>query len=166
MFERLVLAIDESPAGEVGLSFATALARAHRATVHVVHANVVVAAGRGISTPTHDHSSRLVDDAVAQLQQADVDASGEELVAAYFRVGACVARVADRVGAGAIILGSHRHRRIHGLIAGGMRERITRATSLPVLVAPSPLRVGRMHRRSVAADLRRLSPSGPSGRGH
>jgi nucleotide-binding universal stress UspA family protein len=169
MFERLVLAMDESPAGEVGLSFATALARAHRSTVHVVHVAVVLTGGGGGSggrvgmAEPGPHSSRLVEEAVAQLAESGVDASGEELVAPYFLAGVRVARLADRVGACAIVLGSHRHRRVHRLVSHGMRERITRASSLPVLVAPAPLRVGRIHRRGVAADLRRASPSGPSG---
>ena len=163
MFECLVLAIDESPAGEVGLSFATALARAHRSTVHVVHANVLLIGGRGATAETREQSTRIVGDAVGQLNEAGVDASGEDLVATHFHVGFRVARVADQVGADAIVLGSHRRRLFSRLLGRGVRERITRATSLPVLVAPSPLRMGRVDRRGSGDELRRLSTSGPAG---
>jgi len=163
MFECLVLAIDESPAGEVGLSFATALARAHRSTVHVVHANVLLIGGRGTTAETREQSTRIVGAAVGQLNEAGVDASGEQFVATYFHVGSRIARVAEHVGADAIVLGSHRRRFFNRLLGRGVRERITRATSLPVLVAPSPLRVGRVDRRRSGGDPRPLSARGPAG---
>ena len=47
MFERLLLAIDESSAGEVGVSFAIALARRNSAAVHVLYVNQYVLGGRG-----------------------------------------------------------------------------------------------------------------------
>ena len=163
MFERLVLAMDESSAGEVGLSFATFLARTHRSTVHVVHANVLLLGGRGATAESGEESMRVVAAAVAQLHEAAVDATGEEFVAAYFHVGPRVARIADRIGADAIVLGSHRRHRFDRLLSQGVRERITRATSLPVLVAPSPLRVSRIHRGEARKGGRRLPASGLAG---
>ncbi|HEY2213452.1 MAG TPA: hypothetical protein VGH31_00245, partial [Acidimicrobiales bacterium] len=44
--------------------------------------------------------------------------------------------------ADAIILGSHRrHSRLNGLFTSNVRERTTRLSALPILVAPSPLDV-------------------------
>jgi nucleotide-binding universal stress UspA family protein len=154
--------MDESPAGEVGLSFATSVARAHRSMVHVVHVNVLLLGGRGSTAESSDQSKQVVDAAVAQLAEAGVQATGEQFVSAYFHLGSRVAWVADQFGADAIVLGSHRHRRVDRLRSQGVRERITRATSLPVLVAPSPLQVARMHRRNGRIDALRLSRSGPS----
>ena len=39
MFERILLAIDDSPAGEMATLFAGALARRTGASVHVLHVN-------------------------------------------------------------------------------------------------------------------------------
>ena len=163
MFERLVLAIDGSPAGGVGLSFVTAVARTHRSAVHVVHANLVVIAGRGVTAESGEYASRVVSDAVDQLGASGLEATGELVTVPYFHLGPRVAEVADRFGADAIVLGSHRLRGPGRLFGHGMRERITRATPLPVLVAPVPLRVGRMHRAGPVTGHRPLSPSGPPG---
>jgi hypothetical protein len=51
-----------------------------------------------------------------------------------------VAVAAERE-AGAIVLGSTRRRRLGRMFSAQVRERTTRLTSLPVLVAPAPLRV-------------------------
>jgi nucleotide-binding universal stress UspA family protein len=162
MFERLVVAVDGSPASEVGLSFTTALALAHRSSVHVVHANALLATGRGVTSESHDAADQIVADAVCQLAESGIDASGEHVTVPYFRVGPRIARVADQIGADAIVVGSHRRRRLGRLFGQGVRERVTRATSLPVLVAPAPLRVGRVRRSAASRDLAILAPSGPA----
>ena len=43
--------------------------------------------------------------------------------------------------ADAVVLGSTRNRRLGRLFSAQVRERTTRLTSLPVLTAPSPLRI-------------------------
>jgi nucleotide-binding universal stress UspA family protein len=145
----------------VGLSFATALARTHRSAVHVVHANVLLVAGRGATAQRGEDASRVVTDAVAQLLEAGVEASGERITVAYHHLGTGVARVAERFGADAIVVGSHRHRRLGRVLSQGVRGRITRSTSLPVLVAPAPLRLARVHRPGLRVGPRPLSPAGP-----
>lgn len=157
MFERFLLAIDETSAADVGVSFASALARQHGASVHVVHANLYLVGGRGVTIETRDESTRLLDSAVDQLKAAGVDATGEEFLASVFNVAPRIADAADRFGADAILLGSHRHRRMTRILGRGIRERVIRETALPVLTAPSPLKLGRGHRRGPSAEIRRLA---------
>jgi nucleotide-binding universal stress UspA family protein len=161
VFERLVLAIDGSPSGEVGVSFATALARTHRSVVHVVHADVLLVAGRGASAPRGGDASWVVTEAVAQLLESGVEATGERITVAYHHLGAGVARVAERFRADAIVVGSHRHRGLDRVLSQGARGRITRSTSLPVLAAPAPLQLARVHRPGLRTGSRPLSAAGP-----
>ena len=156
MFQCLLLALDETASGEIGLSFATALAREHGSSVHIFHANELILGGRGVAVETSEEASRLVNVAVDRLGEAGVEASGEWTLANRFTLPWRIADAAARSGAGAILFGSHRHRRLHRLFGRGIRERVTRITPLPVLTAPPPLRLGG-RRRGPMAEARRLA---------
>jgi nucleotide-binding universal stress UspA family protein len=156
MFERIVLAIDQTPDGEVAVSFATALASGTGAAVHVVHANLLLLGGRGgVTVETPEQAARVVDSAVAQLHESGVEASGQHFPATVLDVGRRIADVADSIGADVVMVGSHRRRGAARIASRGVRERVTRATLLPVIVAPPPLRVGRRRRSTV--ELHRLA---------
>jgi len=139
MFERILLAIDETPAGEVAVSFATAMARHSRGRVHVVHANLLLVGGRGVAVETPEQAAQVVAGALAQLR----------FTATMFDVAGRIADSARRVGADSVVLGSHRHRRVARLAGRGLRERLVRTTALPVVTAPAPLKVGRRRKGSV-----------------
>jgi nucleotide-binding universal stress UspA family protein len=141
MFDRILLAIDDSPAGDVAAVFATALARQAGAAVHVLHVNERLVGGRGVTLRTRDEATALVSVVVEQLAEAGVRAGGTVRVAPYRAVPTHIVAVAQEREADAIVLGSHRRRRLGRLFSAQVRERTTRLTSLPVLVAPSPLRV-------------------------
>jgi hypothetical protein len=52
-----------------------------------------------------------------------------------------VVETAQAWSADTIVLGSHRHRRLQRLRGQGIRERVIQLSALPVLTAPSPLKV-------------------------
>ncbi len=141
MFDRLLLALDDSPAGEVATLFAVALARRTGATVHVLHVNERLVGGNGVNLRTRQEATDLVSAAVRQLAEAGVRAGGSVCVSAYRRVPERIATTALERSADAIVLGSTRHRRLGRLFSPQVRERTTRLTALPVLTAPSPLKV-------------------------
>ena len=141
MFDRVLLALDDSPAGEVATLFATALAHRAGASVHVLHVNERLVGGRGVTLHTREEATALVTRAVQQMADAGVRAGGSVCVASYRRVPARIVAEARERGAGAIVLGSTRNRRLRRLFSAQVRERTTRLTSLPVLTAPAPLRV-------------------------
>ena len=109
--------------------------------MHVLHVNERLVGGNGVTLRSRREASDLVTDAVQQLAAAGVHAGGSVRVSSYRDVPARIVTCAHERGADAIVLGSHRHRRLRRLFAGQVRERTTRPTSLPVLTAPSPLRV-------------------------
>jgi nucleotide-binding universal stress UspA family protein len=141
MFDRLLLALDDSPAGEVATLFCTALARRSGATVHVLHVNERLVGGNGVTLLSRQESTDLVSDAVRQLADAGVRAGGSICVSSYRGVPQRIVATALERSADAIVLGSTRNRRLGRLFSAQVRERTIRLTALPVLTAPSPLRV-------------------------
>jgi nucleotide-binding universal stress UspA family protein len=141
MFDRILLALDDTPASEVALLFAGALARRTGASVHVVHVNERIVACNGVTLRTRDEATALVTGAVRQLAEAGVTASGSACVSTYRRIAERIVAKADEVSADAIVLGSTRNRHWMRLFSAQVRERTTRMTSLPVLTAPAPLKI-------------------------
>jgi nucleotide-binding universal stress UspA family protein len=141
MFDRLLLALDDSPAGEVATLFAAALARRSGAGVHVLHVNERLVGGQGVTLRSRTESTALVTGAVQQLAEAGVRASGSVRVSSYRNVPERIVSAAFERSADAIVLGSTRNRRLGRLFSARVRERTTRLTALPVLTAPAPLKV-------------------------
>lgn len=141
MFDRLLFALDDSPAGEVATLFAAALARRTGATVHVLHVNERVVGSNGVTLRSRQESTDLVSAAVRQLTEAGVRAGGSVCVSSYRGVPERIVTTALERSADAIVLGSTRSRRLGRLFSPQVRERTTRLTALPVLTAPSPLQV-------------------------
>jgi nucleotide-binding universal stress UspA family protein len=141
MFERILLALDDSPAGETATVFAGALAGRTGASVHVLHVNERLVGGSGVTLRSRTEAIDLVTSAVRQLADAGVRAGGSVCVSSYRHVADRIVATAGEHAAGAIVLGSNRNRRIGRLFSTRVRERTTRLTSLPVLTAPAPLTV-------------------------
>lgn len=141
MFDRILLALDHSPSGEIATAFAAALAQRTGSSVHVLHVNERLVAGNGVTLRPRHEAAEFVSETVRQLADIGVRADGSVRVSSYRRVADRIVATANERGAGAIVLGSHRNRRLGRLFSAGVRERTTRLTTLPVLTAPAPLRV-------------------------
>lgn len=145
MFQRILLALDAGDAGTVATSFTVALARRCEASVHVVHVNEYLLGGRGIPSESPAQAADLVADALRDMHAAGVRATGVTYRTTTFDVPAAICDLADQVRADVIVLGSRRRRR-PAFLRRGLRDRISRRTSLPVVTAPAPLRVDRHER--------------------
>jgi nucleotide-binding universal stress UspA family protein len=138
MFTRILLAVDHSDAGPVAVSYASALARADAAVVRVVHVNEFLVGGRGFTAETEQMAMQVVDEAVAALRSAGVDADGVHYLANCFTVPNRIVDAAHEWAADVIVMGSTR-RRFRRLMGKGLRERVMSITSLPIVTAPAPL---------------------------
>jgi nucleotide-binding universal stress UspA family protein len=136
MFDHILLALEDSPSGEMAALFAGALARRTGASVHVLHVNDRLLGGKAV-----DEAKHLVTRAVHELADSGVRASGSVRASTYRGVPGLIVAEARRRSADAIVLGSNRHRRLSRLFSSRVRERTTRLTSLPVVTAPAPLKV-------------------------
>jgi len=141
MFTRILLAIDDSDASEVAVSFATAMALQGSATVRVVHVNEYLVGGRGFTVETQAQAIELLEHAVGTLRDAGIPTEGSLYLTSCFGVEARIANAAHDWSADVIVLGSRRRRRWRRLAPPGMRDRVIGLTSLPVLTAPAPLAV-------------------------
>jgi nucleotide-binding universal stress UspA family protein len=141
MFTRLLLAIDDSEGSEVATVFTAAYAQPSGASVHVFHVNEYLVGGHGLTLLREAEAAALVSGALEQLRTAGVDVSASVALASYRDVAARIAGAAHEREVDAIVLGSERQRRFGRLFSGRVRERTTGLTSLPVLIAPSPLNV-------------------------
>lgn len=153
MFHRLLLAMDDSPAGQTAVSFTAGLAAGSGAAVRVLHVTQYRGGGPGLPGETGEETPGLVADAVMELLLAGVEATGLARVTTWFGVADRIAEEAHEWAADAIVVGSHRHRGARRFAGHRVREDLTRLTTLPVLIAPAPLHVGRLTRgrRSAAA---------------
>ena len=96
MFDRILLALDDSPAGEVATVFATALACRSGATVHVLHVNERLVGGNGLTLRSKQEATELVTAAVRQLADAGVRAGGSVHVSSYRAVPARIVAAGPR----------------------------------------------------------------------
>ena len=71
MFDHILLALEDSPSGEMAALFAGALARRTGASVHVLHVNDRLLGGKAV-----DEAKHLVTRAVHELADSGVRASG------------------------------------------------------------------------------------------
>jgi nucleotide-binding universal stress UspA family protein len=141
MFQRLLVAIDNSEGSDVALSFAVALAKQSGASVHVLHVNEHVVGGNGVTLRTDEEVTRLLTEAVEHLRDEGIRTSGSVRRAPYRHVAQCIAAMAEERSADVIVLGAKRRRQWARLAGRGVRERTIRLTVLPVITAPAPLAV-------------------------
>jgi len=141
VFQRLLVAIDDSAANPVTVSFAIAIARREAAAVQVLYVNQFVVGGRGHTLSSEAEADQLVSGAVAELTASGVEATGALRRATCFGVATRIAESAAEWSADAIVVGSKRRRKLRRLGGQGIREQVTKLSDLPVLTAPAPLRM-------------------------
>ena len=141
MFRRILVAIGDDEQAAVTLSFVTALARQHDAEVLVLHVNELVAGGRGMALRPDGEATAIVVDAMRLLRDEGIVADGSVRRARYQKVPHRIASLAEESSADVIVLGSSRKRRFSRLTSRQVRERTTRLTTLPIVVAPAPLQL-------------------------
>jgi nucleotide-binding universal stress UspA family protein len=141
MFNRILLAIDDSTSSEAAVSFVTAMAQQSSASVRVVHVNEYLVGGRGFTVETQAQAISHLEGAVNSLRVAGIATEGALYLTSCFGVDLRITSAAHDWSADVIVLGSRRHRRFPRLAGKGVRDRVISLTSLPVLTAPTALQV-------------------------
>jgi|SRR5271155_1472541 len=139
MWKSLLVAIDQGQQGPAVVDFTTGLALGSHAEVRVFHVRECSRSLRIPPLETLADAQLLVDEAVFCLWSAGVVAEGRYSVAREDTVAARIVEEAARWRCDAIVLGSHRLRGFERITGGGVRERVIRASSLPVVVSPTVL---------------------------
>lgn len=136
MYERILVAIDHSPATERVLAAARDLARLSRGEVWVVHVREHQGGGRaGITAAeTIDEAHLAADAAVAELADAGVKAQAD---IRYAFVGHAASEIADSArahDAGVIVMGSRGRGDLAGMLLGSTAHKVIHLADRPVLV--------------------------------
>ncbi len=136
MFEKLVVAIDDSDYKERVLTAASELASKFGSDVRVLHVLELGFVGRAGSVPLegHDEAHKLVNDAVAELENRGVKATGEVRAAQHGRVAVEICDEALEAGATAIVTGSRGLTDLAGIFIGSTTHKLLHLSHLPVLV--------------------------------
>ena len=142
MFERILLSVDASPDSEKALQLTRELARVHGSRVSVVHGrDVPFVAPQPRPAPaqvdrweTEDEAQQLLDQALAELRDAGVEAQGRVLPG-QGRIGDKILEAAETERAELIVLGSRGMSRLEEVMIGSVSHKIIHAAKCPVLLA-------------------------------
>jgi nucleotide-binding universal stress UspA family protein len=147
---RLLLAIDQTEAGEAAIDFTIGHATITGAGVTVLHIRELAPMHRVPPLESAGMARELVERSVAVLREAGVPTSGLISTAREDAVARRIVDVAAEERCAGIVLGSFRLRGLHRLTGRGVRERVLRISHLPVVVAPPALKCSR---RTLSAAL-------------
>lgn len=139
-YQKILAAIDFSPASNAALHRAGAMARASGAEFHVVHV-VDALMYRGVSyqealSPNAQNEERA--EAQKALTEAmnnlgeDYSPASVELVDGEPRNA--IVKHADKIGADLIVVGSHGHGRMHDILLGSVTGHISHVATCSVLI--------------------------------
>jgi len=136
VWDRLLFAVDQFESGQTALGFVAGVASANDTSVRVLHIREL---SRAIPLETPADADELVREVVRSLQSLGIAAEGRSCSVFQDHVARQIVMEASLWECQAIVLGSRRLRGMSRLSGKGVRERVLRLSSLPVLVAPSAL---------------------------
>jgi nucleotide-binding universal stress UspA family protein len=138
MFEKILVALDESDHSKKALGIAGDLAEQSKGEVRVVHVREAPLGMGGALTEVErvEKAQAYVDDAVKMLSDRGVTASGEVINEHYSRIASSILHAAQTDGASVIVLGSRGITSLEGLVLGSVTHRILHLSKIPVLVIP------------------------------
>lgn len=147
---RLLLAIDQTDAGEAAVDFTVGHAALSGAAVTVLHIRELSPMHRVPPLESAGMARELVEGSVAVLHEGGIPTVGLISTAREDAVARRIVDVAVEEHCAGIVLGSCRLRGFHRLTGRGVRERVLRVSHLPVIVAPPALKYSR---RTLSAAL-------------
>lgn len=148
MYQKILVAFDDSRAASLALDEAIKLARELRQTslriLHVVNEGLTVSPEvPSVNLGETDErvlaqGKSLLDAAESRAREAGVPAEGIMMAAVSRRSGACIVQQAADWPAELIVCGTHGRRGIGRLVLGSDAEYVVRHAAVPVLLVRSP----------------------------
>lgn len=149
MYSKILVAVDESDTSLHALKQAIELARKLSASLRMIHVldmswlpigpEVAIDTG-ALSAARRGVGEKIIAAARDTAQQAGFEAEAVliETETPIQQVAEVIAREASRWGADLVVMGTHGRRGFQHLMLGSVAERMTRLSSGPVLLIPSP----------------------------
>lgn len=177
MFARILVAVDGTPTSNRGLATAVGVAKAHEATLFIVHVldELVIAPilDGGVSSGAYvdvmlkslrRRGDRIVADAKKLASKSVPNVNAEIVRNPGQQVASAILAHAKRVRADLIVLGTHGRRGFDRMLMGSDAEAVVREATVPVLLVRSPARTparpGRRARPATAKAKAREKPAG------
>ncbi|MFZ0171563.1 MAG: universal stress protein [Acidimicrobiales bacterium] len=136
MFEKILVALDESDHSKKALATAGDLAEMSKGEVRVLHVREVPLGMGGPLTevePTQ-RAQTYLDEAVKSLTDRGITASGDVRNSHNGRIAAEIIDEAQNFGASVIVLGSRGVTALEGLVIGSVTHKVLHLSTLPVVV--------------------------------
>jgi nucleotide-binding universal stress UspA family protein len=155
MLEKILLAVDHSDHSRRAVQPTVELARAGGGTVNVLHVREVhYPVSPTVVGDRPEDAQRLVDEVVAELQQAGVTAEGSVQPSTGGSPAGAILERAREAGAGVIVVGSHGHSNLGGLLLGSVAHKVIQLSSCPVLVVRDEQSLEERHHEVLRAQTR------------
>ncbi len=138
MFEKILVAVDESEHARPVLEAAAAFATSLQAEVRVLHVLESAFVGRAgmVSYESSDAAHHAVTEAIAALDARGIKASGVVRSALHGRLALEINEESTEYGAGMVIMGSRGLTDLEGIFIGSTSHRLLHVSKIPVLVVP------------------------------
>jgi len=138
MFQKILVAVDESTYAKPVLETAVKMAKAFGAEVRVVHVLETGFVGRAgvVNLESSDEAHKVVGDAVAFFDENGVQASASVRSAMHGRLALEINEESISFGAGLVVVGSRGLTDFEGVFVGSTSHRLIHTSKVPVLVVP------------------------------
>lgn len=136
---HLLLAIDQFESGDAAVDFAIGMASGPGARLTVLHVREVSANIRVLPLESIGEAQAVAEGSKRRIHLAGIPVDGLVCNGREGAVARHIVETAEERWCTGIVLGSRRLKGIGRLRGGGVRERVMRLSSLPVIVAPPAL---------------------------
>ena len=138
MFKTIVLALDGSEASHKAIPLAAELAREDGARIVIAHIEEdVVGKGGGPVAATEDEIQAEIRKRAEELSAGGIDTSVEMRSVMLGGPAHPIAEIAEEAGADLIVVGTHGHTAVGGMLLGSVTHRLLHIAHCPVLAVPS-----------------------------
>jgi nucleotide-binding universal stress UspA family protein len=136
MYEKVLVAIDHSPASDRALAAAKELAALSKGEVWVMHVREREVIPRMGLVPTEEggEAEDEVKAAMSALAEAGVTAHAEVVDVPFGRAGQEIVELAKQHDVGVIVMGSRGRSELAGLVLGSTAHKVIHLADRPVLV--------------------------------
>lgn len=139
MFDKMVLAVDDSPSSEAAIETAIGLASKLGAQVEAVHVRehdaIVSKAGSGPDLETPEDAAAMLAAVLNRLKEAGISAHVTLRQSPHHNVVREIIAVADDVGADLIVVGSRGLSGFAESVLGSVSHKLVQHSGRPVLIA-------------------------------
>ncbi|MFB7511081.1 universal stress protein [Streptomyces broussonetiae] len=137
MFQRILVAVDSSPARHSAVRLAGELAGPADAEVRVLH---VVASAATLATVValedDDEAQAVLDEAVATLRDLGIKTEGALATGLTTQIATTIAESAKEFGADLIVLSPHHRGSVEALFNPRISDAVAHASGTAILLAP------------------------------